>query len=129
MQELLLGTSVRASNLAWLPPTVYSNCSEAVCLAARTRSVVIFIKYREVSTCMILPNFIDFSTEIVLYSRFSGYKGGVVMGEKGEKRRCMSLIWFLRRFSRATIKVLARSHNRSLQFKRDWMRVPNLKFC
>ena len=27
---------VRASDLAWLPPTVHSNCSEAVCLAART---------------------------------------------------------------------------------------------
>jgi len=28
--------SVRASNLAWLPLTVHSNCSEAVCLATRT---------------------------------------------------------------------------------------------
>ena len=30
--------SVRASDLAWLPPAAHSNCSEAVCLAARTWS-------------------------------------------------------------------------------------------
>ena len=28
--------SVRASNLAWLPPTVHSNCSERLWLHART---------------------------------------------------------------------------------------------
>ena len=106
--------SVRASNLAWLPPTVHSNCSEAVCLAARTRSVEIFIKYREVSTRMILPNFIDFSTETVLYSRFGGHKGGVVTGRRG--RRGGVRLQFGSP-GQPTIKVLARSHNRSLQLQ------------
>jgi hypothetical protein len=55
---------------------------------------VIFIKYREVSTRTILPNFIDLSAETVLYSRFGGHKGGVVEGEKGEKRKRMSSIRF-----------------------------------
>ena len=41
---------------------------------------------------MILPNFIDLSAETALYSRFGGHKGGVVMGEKGEKRKRTSLI-------------------------------------
>jgi len=36
---------------------------------------------------MILLNFIDLSAEIVLYSCFGGHKGGVVKGEKGEKRK------------------------------------------
>jgi len=60
--------------------------SEVVCLAARTllladlrpaflRGVVIFVKYREVSTSTILPNSIDLSAEIALYSRFSGHNG------------------------------------------------------
>ena len=34
-------------NLAWLPPTVHSNCSEAVCLAARIFAIgsgVIFVQ-------------------------------------------------------------------------------------
>jgi hypothetical protein len=31
-----ISPSGHASNLAWLPLIVYSNCSEAVCLAART---------------------------------------------------------------------------------------------
>ena len=39
--------------------------------------VVIFVKYREVSTCTILLNFIDLSAETALYSRFGGHKGGV----------------------------------------------------
>jgi len=63
------------------------NCSEAVCLAARTllladlrpaflRGVVIFVKYREVSTRTILPNSIDLSAETALYSRFGGHNGG-----------------------------------------------------
>src|ERR1700733_6152981 len=47
---------------------------------SRSRSVVIFIKYREVSTHMILPNFIDLSAETTLYSRFGGHKGSVVTG-------------------------------------------------
>ena len=41
---------------------------------------------------MILLNFIDLSIEIVLYLRFGGYKGGVVKGEKGEKRKHIFLI-------------------------------------
>jgi hypothetical protein len=53
---------------------------------------VIFIKYREVSTRIILLDFIGLSTEIALYSRFVGHKGGVVKGQKGEKRKRTSLI-------------------------------------
>jgi hypothetical protein len=74
-------------------PAVHSNCSEAVCLAARTlllaaflRSVVIFVKYREISTRTILLNFITLSAETALYSRFGGH---VV---KGEERKRISLI-------------------------------------
>jgi len=51
-------------------------------LATFFRSAVIFVKYRKVSTCTILPNFIDFSTEAALYSRFGGHKG---RGEGGEE--------------------------------------------
>ena len=50
-------------------------------------SAVIFVKYRKVSTYMILPNFINLSAETTLHSRFGGHNGGVV---KGEKRKCMS---------------------------------------
>jgi hypothetical protein len=50
-----------ARELAKSPPTVHSNCSEAICLAVRTflssgleatflRSVIIFVKYPKVST-------------------------------------------------------------------------------
>ena len=46
--------------------------------------VVIFVKYREVSTRTMLLNFIDLSAETALYSRFGGHKGGVVKEEKGE---------------------------------------------
>ena len=105
--------SARASNLAWLPPTVYSNCSEAIYLAARTRSVVIFIKYREVSTYMILPNFIDFSTETVLYSRFGGHKGGVVTGRRGRRggvRLQFGSPGQLKQISRSTKAILQGNH-------------------
>lgn len=60
------------------------NHSERPCLAARTllladfailRSVVIFVKYCEVSTRTILPNFIDLSVETALHSRFGGGVG------------------------------------------------------
>jgi hypothetical protein len=54
------------SILAWLPPAIVAN---ALCLRSAFRSVVIFVKYREVSTRTILPNFIDLSAEAVLYSR------------------------------------------------------------
>src|ERR1700723_200782 len=78
-----ISNSVRASNLGSLPPAVHSNCSEAVCLAARTllladlrsaflHSIVIFIKYREVSTiryCQIS----SVIAETALYSRFGGH--------------------------------------------------------
>jgi len=82
-----ISNSVRTSNLAWLPPIVHSNYSEAVCLAARTfaiaflRSVVIFVRYREVSTRTILPNFIGHCRETALYSRF-----GAGVGKRGRKR-------------------------------------------
>jgi hypothetical protein len=61
-------------------------------LSCKNLYTVIFIKYRKVSTYIILLNFISLSIETALYSRFSGYKGGVVKGEKGEKRKRMSLI-------------------------------------
>ena len=67
------------SNLAWLPLAVRSNCSEAICLAARTLflevlcSAVIFVKCRKVSTRTTLPNFINISAETALYSRFGGH--------------------------------------------------------
>ena len=74
--------SLCASNFAWLPPAVHSNCSEAVCLAARTLfleaflcSAVIFVKCRKVSTRTTLPNFIDLFAERALYSRFGGHNG------------------------------------------------------
>ena len=44
---------------------------------------MIFIKYREVSTHTIFPNFIDLSAETVLSSRFGGHKGGVAKGGEG----------------------------------------------
>jgi hypothetical protein len=53
---------------------------------------VIFVKYREVSTLTVLLNFIDLSAETALYSRFGGHKGGVIKGEKGEKRKRTSSI-------------------------------------
>ena len=94
---------------------------------SRSRSVVIFIKYREVSTRTILPNFIDLSPETVLSSRFGGHKGGVARGRRGRRGSVrLHLIPLanqgdspeqLRRFSRAAKKVLARSHNRSLQLQ------------
>ena len=51
--------SARASDLAWLPPAVHSNCSEAVCLAAKNLKLFAIslpqqcrdlCQYREVST-------------------------------------------------------------------------------
>ena len=87
---------------------------------------VIFVRYREVSTRTILPNFIDLFAEAALYLRSGGHKGGVVKGEKGGKRKRTSSI----RFSRATKKVLARSHSRSLQllpFRQfRWLAQPRL---
>ena len=103
--------------------SVRSNCSEAICLAARTlfleaflRTAVIFVKCRKVSTRTTLPNFIDLSAETALYSRFGGHNGGV--GRKG-KREGVRLQFDSpgqrTRFSRATKKVLACSHSHSLQ--------------
>jgi hypothetical protein len=68
--------SVRASNLAWLPPTVHSNCSEAVCLAART----LLLQCREVSTPTILPNFICNCRDSVVFA----FGGGIGKREKEE---------------------------------------------
>ena len=53
--------------------------ANALCLRPTFRSVVIFVKYREVSTRTILPNFIDLFTETALYSRFRG------VGERGRE--------------------------------------------
>ena len=57
------------------------------CKNLHDRSIVIFVKYREVSTRTIL--LIDLSMEIALYSCFGGHNKSVV---KGEKRKRMSLI-------------------------------------
>ena len=49
--------------------TVHSNCSEAVCLVARTFTTsVIFVKYREVPTRTILPNFIGNCRDSVVFA-------------------------------------------------------------
>jgi hypothetical protein len=66
---------------------------------------VIFIKYREVSTCTILLNFIDLSAETVLSSRFGGHKGGVAKGRRG-RRGSVRLAGQPRRISRATKAIL-----------------------
>jgi hypothetical protein len=84
---------------------------------SRSRSVVIFIRYREISTRTILPNFIDLSAERVLSSRFGGHKGGEAKGERGSVRLQFNSPGQPRRISRATKKILARSHNRSLQLQ------------
>ena len=69
---------------------------------------------------MILPNFIDLSAETALYSHFGGHKGGIVTGEKGGRGSVRLQFdspgqpW---RISRATKRVLARSHSRSLQLQ------------
>ena len=98
------------------------NCSEAVRLATRTLllaafldSVVIFVKYREVPTRTILPNFVNLSAETALYSRFGGQNGGIVKGEERKRHLQFDSPGQPRRFSRATKKVLACSHSRSLQ--------------
>jgi len=78
------------------PPTVHSNFSEAVCLAARTsgqrsaflRSVVIFVKYREVRYCQIPSTSLQRQrcTRVL-----AATAGGVV---KGERKKRTSSIWF-----------------------------------
>jgi len=57
---------------------------------------------------MILPNFIDLSAKTALYSRFGGHKGGVVTGEKGEKRKRLQFgsPGQPKRISRATKAIL-----------------------
>ena len=68
--------SLRASDLAWLPPAVHSNCSEAVCLAARTLLLQCrdLRQYREVSTHTILPNFIGNCRDSVVFAFWQRYK-------------------------------------------------------
>ena len=83
--------------------------------SAFLRSVMIFVKSREVSTCTILPNFINLSVETALYSCFGGHNRGVVKGGRGSVRLQFDYPGQPRRFSRATKKVLACSHSRSLQ--------------
>jgi len=76
---------------------------------------MIFVKSHEVSTCTILPNFINLSAETALYSRFGGHNRGVVKGGRGSVRLQFDSPGQPRRFSRATKKALACSHSRSLQ--------------
>ena len=45
------------------------------------RSVIIFVKYREVSTRTVLPNFINLSAETVSYSRLES------VGKKEKKEK------------------------------------------
>ena len=75
-----ISNSLRASNLAWLPPTVHSNYSEAVCLAARTSairdrpssimswSLLNIIRFPPVRYCQISSAI----AETALYSCFGG---------------------------------------------------------
>jgi len=112
--------SVRASNLAWLPPTVHVIVAKPYAWlqeplqSAFLCSAVIFIKYRKVSTCTILPNFID---QTALYSRFGGHIRDLVKGEEEAVRLQFGSPGQPKRISRATKKVLARSHSRSLQLQ------------
>ena len=136
--------SVRASNLAWLPPTVQSNCSEAVCLAART----LLLQCREVSTPTILPNFICNCRDSVVFA----FGGGIERKRKRMSRNYTSgkfwvtsirLPWPTRTVPLANqggspgqpkkplFVATAVRYNCYVQLvatKRDWMRVPNLKF-
>ena len=109
---------VRVSNLAWLPPTVHSNCSEAVYLATRTFAISAvlslsnIVRFPPVRYCQISPAI----AETALYSRFGGHNGGVVeKGRRGSARPEFDSPSQPRRFSRATKKALACSHSRSLQ--------------
>ena len=78
--------SVRASTLAWPPPTVHSNCTEAVCLAARTFAISAvswflsnIARFPPVQYCQI-PSAI---AETALYLRFRrgvGKRGSVRWG-------------------------------------------------
>ena len=77
--------SVRASNLAWLPLTVHSNSSEAVCLAARTlllhrRDLRQYRKFPPVRYCQISSAI----AETALYSR-----SGRGISKRGRKRKRM----------------------------------------
>ena len=100
--------SVRASNLAWLPPTVYSNCSEAVCLAART----LLLRCREVSTPTILPNFICNCRDSVVFA----FGGGIGKREKEEAYIKESYVrQVLSYFNSIALATLACRHMRSLQ--------------
>ena len=124
-----------ARELAKLPPTVHSNCSEAVCLAARTfaTGIVIFIKYRKVSTYIILLNLIG------------NYRGSVVFAKERRRKRMLRkrtsgkfwvasirLPWPTRIILQATKIVLACSHSHSLQLPctvgGNQASVANLKF-
>ena len=100
--------------------------------------VVIFVKYREVSTRTMLLNFIDLSAETALYSRFGGHKGGVVKGEKGEEEEAhvfnlillanqSDSLWQPKRSLRIATAVRYSYYVQLVAIRRDWMRVPNLK--
>ena len=76
-------------NPARSPPAVHGDRSERLCLTARTSAVrdwsftvVIFVKYHEVSSRTIFPNFIGQCGETVLYSRF-----GAGVGKRGRRRK------------------------------------------
>ena len=142
----------RAFNLAWLPPTVHSNCSEAVCLAARTfaiglRSIVIFVKYREVPTRTILPNFIGNCRDGVVSAFWQRHgqereRGSVCRGSvcRGSVRQasseCFDLIIRANQNNSpgqpkeplcVSTAVRYNYYVQSVAIERDWMRVPNLK--
>ena len=83
--------------------------------------IVIFAKYREISTRTMLPNFIDLSAEAVLYSLFGGHNGGVVKG--AQRKRTSS-----KRSLRVANAVRDIYSVQLVAIKRDYSHVQNFKF-
>ena len=77
----------------------------------------------KVSTYTIFPNFIDLSAETVLSPRFGGHKGGVAKGEKGRRGSVLNQGKSLGQPKRSLRVAITVCFN----YKRDWIRVPNLK--
>jgi hypothetical protein len=81
------GLAIVANAHAWLQELYFWQTSRLAFL----RSVVIFVKYREVSTRTISPNFIGNCRNSFVFAFWRPQRGGAV---KGEGRVCASLVWF-----------------------------------
>ena len=79
------------------------------------RSIVIFVKYREVFTRTVLPNFVGNCRDSVVFAFWRPQRRRWLRGRRGNVRLQLSSPGQPRRFSMATRKALARSHSRSLQ--------------